>query len=437
MSDGVLNPDGPEAGEPTIREYLIPASLEDAARDKVTKVNRRLRRLGLSLYQIDTRPGPVQPAYDRSGCSSVINGVPHYFEQGRMLPCPIIGWYATVEVTITGDLPRLPGGWEPVAVLTRDQGGPVITRVWPGLTSEPDLSTFRGTDPICEHCHLDRQRTDTFVVRSTTTGQMMQVGRNCLTAFTGVRVNIPTWVYTDDGFSEMDSWGAGGGDARVPVIEALATACVLVAEYGWVSRAAERDSYGAKTATAELAADLLWGTSPTARQMQAKFADRIDEAQGEAATVRAHAVSMASEPGEYAQNLSTLAAQDWVGRRNLPLLCSAVSAWRRHQEAEVRRQVGAASEWQGTVGQRGEWTLTVTNTTVIDGYYGSTTLVCLVDAAGNRFKWFSSKFLGWGPGDVVMLRGTIKEHGEYRGARDTQLTRCTVKAHTPAPVEVA
>ena len=41
--------------------------------------------------------------------------------------------------------------------------------------------------------------------------------------------------------------------------------------------------------------------------------------------------------------------------------------------------------------------------------------------------WFSQKNLEIAEGTSVILTGTIKEHKEYRGTKQTVLTRCTVK----------
>lgn len=414
----------------TIRTYRIPASLDQAARDKVAKVNRRLTRLGLPLYRVEIQPGPDEIVYDDRGARTVIDGVPHYFEQGRTVPCPILGYRATIDVTIIGEVPRL-ADWEPVAVLTREQDGPVITRLWPGLATEPNLTTFRGTDPQCEHCHTRRHRNDTYVVRNTATGELRQIGRNCLTAFTGIHVSIPRWVSDgDDGFDEMGGWGGSAADLRWPVLDVLRITCAVVAEFGWVSRTTAQD-YGTATATADLVLNVLSSPSESARALRERIAPLEPAAAVKAVLVRDHAVRMADERGEYATNLSTVAAQEWVGPRNLPLLASALAAFARQEEREVRAATTAESTWVGEAKGKGTWTLTVAAVHVLDSFHTST-LVTMVDADGNSFKWFASGVRDFNPGDVLTLKGTIKAHDEYRGVKQTQLTRCTVLASTPA-----
>lgn len=422
--------------DPTVTErvYEIPTSRVDDAKAAVEKVNRRLRRLHLPEYRITTAPADTRPVYDDRAARTVINGVPHTIEQGRPVPCPIIGWEAHTTVTIIGEVPRL-GDYEPVAVLTREQGGPVVTRVWPGLAVEPDLSAFRGTDPICEHCHKDRERTDTFVVRHRGTGQMLQVGRTCLAAFTGIRVNIPTWAL---GEGDEDQFGlsglaATGDDRRWMVIDVITAALAATAMWGWVSRQTERESLGQRLATAERVRTVL-GTGTASADMHKAMEPHLAQAATLAPTVLALAQGLAdTESGEYAANLSTVARETWVTPRNLALLASAVAVYHRRQEQQAQARDAAHSTWQGQLKQRREWTLTVVSETAVESDWGISTRFGLVDEAGNRFGWFASNAPTMDVGDTVVLKGTVKAHELYREVQITQLTRCQLVSRTPAP----
>ena len=54
--------------------------------------------------------------------------------------------------------------------------------------------------------------------------------------------------------------------------------------------------------------------------------------------------------------------------------------------------------------------------------------VCeFVDESGNVYVWFTSAIFKSRRGDTVKLRGTIKAHDEYKGTKQTVLTRCKVE----------
>ena len=51
------------------------------------------------------------------------------------------------------------------------------------------------------------------------------------------------------------------------------------------------------------------------------------------------------------------------------------------------------------------------------------------DDAGNCFIWKStSAFFNIAEGSQVRLRGTVKEHSDYKGTKQTILQRCKVDA---------
>lgn len=50
------------------------------------------------------------------------------------------------------------------------------------------------------------------------------------------------------------------------------------------------------------------------------------------------------------------------------------------------------------------------------------------DAEGNVYVWKTGRFLEEEVGDTVKLKGTVKENGEYKGTKQTVLTRCKVVA---------
>lgn len=98
-------------------------------------------------------------------------------------------------------------------------------------------------------------------------------------------------------------------------------------------------------------------------------------------------------------------------------------------ESEVRAYIDSLmyepsnSEYVGEVGDRIEDTFTVTKAVTLQSYYGMSIMHIMEDASGNVFVWIT-KAKSFPEGKVVTLRGTIKEHKEYRGTKQTILTRC-------------
>lgn len=85
------------------------------------------------------------------------------------------------------------------------------------------------------------------------------------------------------------------------------------------------------------------------------------------------------------------------------------------------------SIWIGTIGERREFNLTVTSTVPLETNFGHSTMHIMEDEAGNQFVWTTAS-KNWGVGTYHEIRGTIKDHRTYKGAKQTILTRCNERA---------
>lgn len=82
------------------------------------------------------------------------------------------------------------------------------------------------------------------------------------------------------------------------------------------------------------------------------------------------------------------------------------------------------SEFVGSIGERLTLTLAVTAARSIDGYYGHSTAHTMEDENGNVFVWITGA-KNWPVGAIKTIKGTVKEHKEYKNVKQTILTRCT------------
>jgi hypothetical protein len=140
-----------------------------------------------------------------------------------------------------------------------------------------------------------------------------------------------------------------------------------------------------------------------------------------------HSLSERTDLSEYLLNLRTACSAGYVEPRNMGIVASAVQAYRREVERELelkRLATRPASHHVGTVGKRQVWNLMVTRVSYSESMYGTKTILGLVDAHGNDFVWFATGSLDFSAGDKVTGKGTVKEHGDYRGRAQTVLTRC-------------
>lgn len=91
----------------------------------------------------------------------------------------------------------------------------------------------------------------------------------------------------------------------------------------------------------------------------------------------------------------------------------------------------STSEYFGEIGDKVELQLTYVHTTSWENAYGGwlnhpsvTNLHTFKDAAGNIFTWKTASYIDVEYGTVLTVKGTIKDHTEYKGIKQTVLTRC-------------
>lgn len=85
------------------------------------------------------------------------------------------------------------------------------------------------------------------------------------------------------------------------------------------------------------------------------------------------------------------------------------------------------SEYQGKVGERLEFFLTVEKAIELEGYYGQSILYTMRDNNQNIFIWITaSKTIHLEENNIYHLRGTVKEHKKYKNQKQTVLSRCAL-----------
>jgi len=141
----------------------------------------------------------------------------------------------------------------------------------------------------------------------------------------------------------------------------------------------------------------------------------------------------AATGNSFLANLSVkLLAHSQLTERQLEAAANAIE---RQAEREAE---GRASEFVGEVKDRIEFEAIVLGVYGTEGHYGHTDIVKFKNADGNMFTWFASDYTTLERGDRMSIKGTIKKHDEYRGVKQTILTRCKyTKFNLMTPDEAA
>jgi hypothetical protein len=223
----------------------------------------------------------------------------------------------------------------------------------------------------------------------------------------------------------------------IDIVEYLNAVAICIRRLGWLSRSACRFSDESSTATD--AWDLVKPDLRTEKDKRnyenwVESSNLIHQERDEkmAADSLKWAISHPVKGvSDYLYNLGVACRAGYVNRKTMGIVASAVSAYMRHLDREeelVQEKATKSREWVGEVKVRQDFTgLTVKHMKYIEGRYGTTTLVAFEDEPGNLIKWFASVSLDdINKGDVVDLKATVKKHDEYKGVKQTLITRAKI-----------
>lgn len=317
---------------------------------------------------------------------------------------------AAVDVEIESDWLIKANGWTLRAKCEHgDQGNIVST-----IGEKPAELAWFTAPARCDHCKTNRFRAVTYFVERED-GAIRQVGRGCLHEYTGINpATAALWAEVNDLMAcdfdfDDESWRSCG---LVPMYDAttvIAHAYDAIKEFGY-RKSEERES------TKDLVVDRVFdGTAPTA------------EALTQAERIKAWLLGLDLEndrwAGDLERNCRAMLLGGYVKRTHFGWLAYLPIAYEKYMERAAAESEAQVSEHVGQVGER----ITVKTTTAKlltswDNDFGMTYLYKFTDEHGNVFIWYASR--GIEVKDGMTLKGTVKDHNERDGVKQTVITRC-------------
>ena len=377
------------------------------------------------------------------GCEFKYERVGEHFEEKKFYDCDEFGvaekWsevihFIDIEVAGTAAI----NGWKFVASLDFTEKGNIIQGV-----SEIEIpARYYSCSPWCEHCKTARDRKHSFIVFNEDSGEFKQVGKSCLRDFTGglsaeFAASFESYIKEIQEASEFSGLG-GWGKSWFEVKEFMAYVAETIRIYGYVKRD------GVDISTADRAEELYRkGTGMRLAGGDAQKA-RLWDAEDKGFDAK-NGVELAEKVREwvignerddnYFHNLKVACGLEYGDYKVLGLLASAFPAYDRELEFQAEKrereakeaEAAAKSSWMGKVGDKVSFEIAdFRRLTSWETQYGMTYVYKFVSADGleatwKTGNWVDERCIGW------KISGKIKELKEYRGIKQTELTRCKVE----------
>lgn len=297
---------------------------------------------------------------------------------------------------------------------------------------------YRDAEPYCEHCNTKRARKDTYVVFNEETGEFKQLGKSCLKEYTnGLSLNMVAMVL--QWLKEVEEYCSYSGTSHKVYFEVKEVSKYFVEtmrKLGWANSSAEESS------TKNMALsfyDLDRGCRWLNKEEKERFsnlknkiefnADNTEDEYIEAALDWAKAWD-GHEYNDYRDNLKVIANMGYCEYKHLGYLASLFMAYDRDMEREVKRmernKSRAQSEFIGEVKDKVSCSVKEFKClTSWETQWGVTFLYEFITKEGNILIWKTGKWID-DEAEITVIKGTVKAHNEFKGIKQTELTRCKV-----------
>lgn len=384
------------------RSFVIPICNKQIVIDQVNKLNRRARKLGVSEITISWGNSFLEKRKIKNSFHDVV----------------------VINVTINGPLNVSYDGWSFVATLQHLPTGENIIR---SISDVNIPSEFHNSGSVCQHCKVNRYRKDTYLVNHEDYG-MMQVGSSCIKDFLGGHSPddlLKKATLASDIIDFMKGASNGGTLASeegiYDITGFLAQTIAVIRDHGWVSKAEAKDKGIISTATR--VQDNYNPPDNFPFTFSIVTNDDIEKAKLICEWVE-DLSDNECEKSDYLHNIRAIVRSGMVGIRTIGFAVSIIAAYDK-ANSKPKLKSKLISSHIGKIKMRDEFVLTLSRLFEGESTYGHYMKYIFHDDHGNVFVWMTSN-QSLDLNNKYCIRGTIKDHTEFNGVKQTVLTRCEI-----------
>lgn len=322
--------------------------------------------------------------------------------------------------------------WECIAVLEVHDVGNIIRRI----NTEIEIpERFKHTENICEHCNSKRQRNNLYVIHNIETDEWKQVGGNCLKLYTG-GLNMEYVTAYMDGITELEEFDGivGHGKAYYHVNDILSYAVEVINKTGYFNAQA-------MLPTKYIVSVLMYnGLSRAIELINKDFKDaRLDVRMSEVDFHKESTMDTVEQiinyyknledDSEFVHNIKVMLNEEYVLPRNIGFLCYLPEGYAKHIQKEIEKAKKVETEYFGEVGKRYKDKV-ISDISLIASWetqWGYTGVYKITLEDNSILTWKTNSYLHLDRNEEFdKITFTVKEHKEYKGEKQTEVTRCKV-----------
>lgn len=408
--------------------YTIPTCNLSALREALAKLAKKAAKLGCE---------PVGFTVTATRIEAVTHQIEH--EEG--------GGHAETEqrevadIELFGTAPKL-AGWSFIGrIEVTEHEGKSATFMYAAPGKEIPKA-YRDQPHHCDHCNTERMRKDTFVVANDN-GETKRVGRNCLRDFLGHKDPNAIASFLQQVYELIERVRSGGyssggwSDPMHKLIELLPQLVAIIRVKGWVtSKMWQRAHDEGWPTIPDTSADVLkqiinpFRIAVTSKEEAA----RISKLKADCAVTDAdklaipgvmELMSREGDGTDFWANLNTVVRIGASPVKQWGLLAAATGMWFKEQgklaeRAKVNNEYLPVMEGAKLAPMK----VTLHKMIVIPGgQWGDRYMHQFRDEANHVIIWWATTGRICNEGETITIKGTVKKFDEYKGLKQTVLTR--------------
>ena len=325
-------------------------------------------------------------------------------------------------------------GWEFIASMDVHENGNVIRR----CNNDAEIPQhFWHSENMCDHCHTKRQRNNLYIIRNIETGEFKQVGATCLASYThGLDMEVVVaWLDGIEKLEEYNGVAYSGGKSYYSIESVLSYAHIIISKMGYL-----KNDYDSPLTTKSLVCDMImpniFATTFEKRvailnehiamhgyDTQFSVSDFLQDVSADVQNIIDYYLSCESN-SEFIHNVQTILKEDYVDYKSLGFVCYLPQGYAKHMDtvAKINRQ---KHEHYGEIGKRYKNVAikSVFCAAAFDTEFGVKRIWNITIEDGTVITWKTTKFIADG---FAAIDFTVKAHGEYKGKKQTEVTRCKI-----------
>lgn len=347
------------------------------------------------------------------------------------------------QVSIQGTSPIIEG-WKFVASMDFSEAYGLLLKKMDADEILPEhYLKDNGDAYLCEHCNSRRARRKAYLVKNIETGEWKQVGSACIKDFTGHVSPAQLaryWGFMMEikGLSEdaelKDFWEKKSLEERgyLPLTGFLSQVACISRTWGFVTASSARKDDGISTAVHVV----NWNHEQSTGKIGYRSAYYELEVTEQDVKLAQDAIEWASKieeseclKNDFLFNLQKIADYGIVPEYHVGHAGYMIEAYKKDMNVQAQREAKdnkVTEYYPGELKERKELRgLQMTFKTSFETMYGVTTLYRF-EQGNYVFVWFSSSVKELEQGDVVDMVATIKKFEEYKGTKQTIITRAKI-----------